>query len=60
LPIASKTLSRTGRDLSGVELLKGDDVKRLGLEAQAKLEIRPQVTAGLPTSQQLPRRNLRY
>ncbi|MBD2100629.1 methyl-accepting chemotaxis protein [Leptolyngbya sp. FACHB-261] len=47
IPIVKNAISG-GRLLGGTELLKGDTLKRLGLEQQANIGLRPQNTQGLP------------
>jgi methyl-accepting chemotaxis protein PixJ len=51
VPIVKAALS-TGRPLAGMELLKGDYLKRLGLDKQANIGLRPQVIKDLPENKQ--------
>jgi methyl-accepting chemotaxis protein PixJ len=51
LPIVQAAL-KTGRSLAGVELIKSQQLKRLGLDRQADIGLRPQITAGLPAAKQ--------
>jgi methyl-accepting chemotaxis protein len=51
LPIVKAALT-TGRPLAGMELVKGTYLKRLGLDQQANVGLRPQVIKGLPEPKQ--------
>jgi methyl-accepting chemotaxis protein len=51
IPIVQEVLI-TGKALSGVELVKGAPLERLGLGAQAEIATRPQIKQGLPVEKQ--------
>jgi methyl-accepting chemotaxis protein PixJ len=51
VPIVQNAL-QTGKVLSGLELIKGNVLQRLGQDKQANISIRPQPLAGLPSSEQ--------
>ena len=51
VPIVQHAL-QTGKVLSGLELIKGNVLKRLGQDKQANIGIRPQPLTGLPPSKQ--------
>ncbi len=51
IPIVKNAL-QTGRPLDGIELLKNEPLKLLGLDKQANIGLRSQPTANLPLSKQ--------
>ena len=51
VPIIKDAL-RTGRNLTGVELLEGKFLQRLGLDKQASVSLQSQPTQGLPEAKQ--------
>jgi len=51
LPIVKDAIA-TGKPMYGIELLKSSDLQRLGLEKQANIGIRPQITQGLSATKQ--------
>lgn len=51
IPIVKNALS-SGKPLSGMELLNSEVLKRLGQDKQAYIGLRPQLTQGVPESEQ--------
>ncbi|MFZ4730302.1 MAG: cache domain-containing protein, partial [Pseudanabaena sp.] len=51
LPIVKNAIA-TGKPMYGIELVKSTDLQALGLEKQANIGIRPQITQGLKESKQ--------
>jgi methyl-accepting chemotaxis protein len=51
LPIVKNAIA-TGKPMYGIELVKSADLQALGLEKQANIGIRPQITQGLKESKQ--------
>ena len=51
VPIVNSAL-QTQQNLSGIELVRGEVLQRLGLAEQANIGLRPQDPEGLPTSKQ--------
>ena len=51
LPIVKNAIS-TGNPMYGIELVKSADLQAIGLEKQANIGIRPQITQGLKESKQ--------
>jgi methyl-accepting chemotaxis protein len=51
IPIVSEAI-KTGKSLTGVELIEGAPLARLGLAEQAQIATRPQVIKGLPPEKQ--------
>ncbi|BBC24396.1 methyl-accepting chemotaxis protein [Pseudanabaena sp. ABRG5-3] len=51
LPIVKNAIA-TGKPMYGIELVKASDLQALGLEKQANIGIRPQITQGLQESKQ--------
>ncbi len=51
LPIVKNAIA-TGKPMYGIELVKSSDLQALGLEKQANIGIRPQITQGLKESKQ--------
>ncbi|MBD2151591.1 cache domain-containing protein [Pseudanabaena sp. FACHB-1277] len=51
LPIVKSAIA-TGRPMYGIELVKSQDLQALGLDKQANIGIRPQITDGLPDQKQ--------
>ncbi|MBD2177582.1 cache domain-containing protein [Pseudanabaena sp. FACHB-1998] len=51
LPII-KSAIESGKPMYGIELVKSADLQALGLDKQANIGIRPQITEGLPESKQ--------
>jgi methyl-accepting chemotaxis protein len=51
LPIVKNAIA-TGNPMYGIELVKSSDLQALGLEKQANIGIRPQITQGLKESKQ--------
>lgn len=51
LPIVKNAIA-TGKPMYGIELVKASDLQALGLDKQANIGIRPQITQGLKESKQ--------
>lgn len=51
LPIVKNAIA-TGKPMYGIELVKSADLQALGLEKQANIGVRPQITQGLKESKQ--------
>ncbi len=51
LPIVKNAIA-TGKPMYGIELIKSSDLQSLGLEKQANIGIRPQITQGLTETKQ--------